>query len=70
MGLTKKQERKKAMAKNKSKNEAQHDIRIRPQDKSATTGANTPEIEPPAFNPPVPNRAWTEMKKDIEGKTK
>ena len=29
---------------------------------------NTPNIELPAFNPPVPNRAWTEMRrgKDID----
>ena len=58
------------MSKNQSKNEKQNDPRIRPQDKNATIGINTPEIEPPAFNPPVPNRAWTEMKKDIEDKTK
>lgn len=25
-------------------------------------GINTPGIELPAFNPPVPNRAWTAMK--------
>ena len=30
------------------------------------TAINTPGIELPAFNPPVPNRAWTEMKKDLE----
>ena len=31
-------------------------------------GINTPEISLPAFNPPVPNRAWTAMKngKDID----
>ncbi len=31
-------------------------------------GINSPEIAPPAFNPPVPNRAWTAMiaGKDIE----
>lgn len=33
----------------------------------AIPGINTPGIELPAFNPPVPNRAWTAMKKDIEG---
>ena len=29
---------------------------------------NTPEIIPPTFNPPVPNRAWTAMRngKDID----
>ena len=31
-------------------------------------GINTPEIILPAYNPPVPNRAWTAMKngKDID----
>ena len=29
-------------------------------------GINTPGIELPAFNPPVPNRAWTAMKKELE----
>jgi len=28
----------------------------------ATSGINTPGIELPAFNPPVPNRAWTAMR--------
>ncbi len=34
----------------------------------AISGINTPGIELPAFNPPVPNRAWTAMKagKDID----
>ena len=34
----------------------------------ATSGINTPGIELPAFNPPVPNRAWTAMRagKDID----
>lgn len=27
----------------------------------AIPGINTPGIELPAFNPPVPNRAWTAM---------
>ncbi len=33
----------------------------------AISGINTPGIELPAFNPPVPNRAWTAMRqgKDI-----
>ena len=33
----------------------------------ATSGINTPGIELPSFNPPVPNRAWTAMRmgKDI-----
>lgn len=31
-------------------------------------GINTPEVIPPDYNPPVPNRAWTAMKngKDID----
>ena len=34
---------------------------------AAVPGINTPGIELPAFNPPVPNRAWTAMRmgKDI-----
>ena len=34
----------------------------------STPGINTPEIILPAYNPPVPNRAWTAMKngKDID----
>lgn len=34
----------------------------------AIPGINTPGIELPAFNPPVPNRAWTAMRagKDID----
>ena len=30
---------------------------------SSVPGINTPGIELPAYNPPVPNRAWTEMRK-------
>ncbi len=35
---------------------------------AAVSGINTPGIELPAFNPPVPNRAWTALKmgKDID----
>ena len=37
----------------------------------AISGINTPGIELPAFNPPVPNRAWTAMRAglDIENLT-
>ena len=35
---------------------------------NAIPGINTPGVELPAFNPPVPNRAWTAMKKNIEDK--
>ena len=29
-------------------------------------GINNPEIGLPAFNPPVPNRAWTAMRKGLD----
>lgn len=32
----------------------------------ATSGINSPGIELPAFNPPVPNRAWTAMRKGMD----
>ena len=32
----------------------------------AVSGINTPGIELPAYNPPVPNRAWTAMKKGLD----
>ena len=32
----------------------------------AISGINTPGIELPAFNPPVPNRAWTAMRKGLD----
>lgn len=32
----------------------------------ATSGINSPGIELPAFNPPVPNRAWTAMKSGLD----
>ena len=36
--------------------------------KNAVPGINTPDIALPAFNPPVPNRAWTAMSmgKDLD----
>jgi hypothetical protein len=33
---------------------------------NATPGINTPGIELPAFNPPVPNRAWTAMRNGVD----
>ena len=33
---------------------------------SAVSGINNPEIELPAFNPPVPNRAWTAMRAGLD----
>ena len=32
----------------------------------AVSGINTPDIELPAFNPPVPNRAWTAMRQGLD----
>ena len=34
--------------------------------KDAIPGINTPGIELPAFNPPVPNRAWTAMREGFD----
>ncbi len=33
---------------------------------SAYSGINTPDIELPAYNPPVPNRAWTAMRQGMD----
>ena len=33
---------------------------------NATPGINSPGIELPAFNPPVPNRAWTAMRQGLD----
>ena len=33
---------------------------------NAVPGINTPGIELPAFNPPVPNRAWTAMRNGVD----
>lgn len=53
--------------KNKTEKNSTHSERYRKEAPGAINGINTPGIELPAFNPPVPNRAWTAMKKDIEG---
>ena len=34
--------------------------------KNSIPGINTPGIELPAFNPPVPNRAWTAMRRGVD----
>lgn len=40
-----------------------HNVRnYRKDAPGAVSGINTPGIELPAFNPPVPNRAWTAMR--------
>ena len=33
---------------------------------NSVPGINTPGIELPAFNPPVPNRAWTAMRRGLD----
>ena len=33
---------------------------------NSTPGINSPEISLPAFNPPVPNRAWTAMRAGMD----
>ena len=43
------------------------EMRKAPGYENAVPGVNTPDITVPAVNPPVPNRAWTEMKNKIEG---
>ena len=53
------------MADNKKKVETQ-DGRYGPHPKGAVPGINNPEIALPAFNPPVPNRAWTAMRKGMD----
>ena len=32
----------------------------------AISGINTPGVELPAYNPPVPNRAWTAMRNGVD----
>ena len=43
-------------------------LQDRPGAPDGKAGINSPKISPPAFNPPVPNRAWTAMRqgKDID----
>lgn len=33
---------------------------------NSVPGINSPEISLPAFNPPVPNRAWTAMQQGLD----
>lgn len=44
------------------------EMRKAPGYTGAVPGVNSPNIEAPPFNPPVPNRAWTAMRlgKDID----
>lgn len=44
-----------------------HNVRnYRKDAPGAVSGINTPGIELPAFNPPVPNRAWTAMRQGLD----
>lgn len=48
---------------NKKNNKAyESSLGYRKDAPGAISGINTPGIELPAFNPPVPNRAWTAMR--------
>lgn len=40
--------------------------RYLPGQNNSIPGINTPEIALPAFNPPVPNRAWTAMREGVD----
>lgn len=60
------------MAKNENKplttnKTEKHNVRnYRKDAPGAVSGINTPGIELPAYNPPVPNRAWTAMKAGMD----
>ena len=44
-----------------------HNVRnYRKDAPGAISGINVPGIELPAYNPPVPNRAWTAMRKGVD----
>ena len=45
--------------------EAENNARV-PRNDNAVPGINTPGIELPAFNPPVPNRAWTALRNGLD----
>ena len=60
MNEKKKQEPKKSTTNGKNENGYRKDA------PGATSGINTPGIDLPAFNPPVPNRAWTAMRQGLD----
>ncbi len=48
-------------------NTEKHNVRnYRKDAPGAVSGINNPGIELPAFNPPVPNRAWTAMRQGLD----
>jgi hypothetical protein len=54
---------------NKNTNEKRENPEVKKYRKDApgaVSGINTPGIELPAFNPPVPNRAWTAMRNGLD----
>ena len=50
----------------KNKKNAPITDRYSPERTNSVPGINTPEISLPAFNPPVPNRAWTAMRQGVD----
>lgn len=53
--------------KNETKNvNAKNNGDYRKDAPGAISGINTPGIELPAYNPPVPNRAWTAMRQGAD----
>ncbi len=50
----------------KSKQVHEQDGRYGEHPSWAVPGINNPEIALPAFNPPVPNRAWTAMRAGVD----
>ena len=45
---------------------AEYDGRYGENPPDTVPGINTPGIELPEFNPPVPNRAWTAMRQGLD----
>ena len=50
----------------KNKKVHEQDGRYGEHPENAVPGINNPEIGLPAFNPPVPNRAWTAMRAGLD----
>ena len=51
------------MAKRESSPESRFD---KGRETNSIPGINIPEVSIPAFNPPVPNRAWTAMRQGLD----
>ena len=55
----------------KNKNTKEENLKTPPNYRNdnspnSTPGINSPDIALPAFNPPVPNRAWTAMRQGLD----